>query len=1061
MNLPKLAVERPVFMSCVVILLLVLGVMAYSTMAVDLFPDVSFPFVIVTTPYQGASPEEIETQVSKPMEDEFSTIQGVKKVTSNNQEGYSVVMVQFNMDADVKDSEQQVKDHLSFVRTTLPKDIDEPIVRRLDPSALPVAQLSLSSTLPPAQAYDLADQVIKPQLAQVEGVGVINIQGGRKREIQVQLDRGLLNRFHISASQVATRIGMNGMNVPVGKVQVAGRDLLFRSVGQYEDLDRLRQTSVNFMGSDVSVPVERLGKVVDTVEDAQGYSFINGQSALIIQIVKQSKANTVAVVDALTKRISKINESLKGRPGSPRLDMFQDMAWYIRMNLQDVKFTILQGILLTILVVFLFLGSFRSTLITITALPVSLFGAFFLMNGVGFTLNMMTFLALSLAVGLLIDDAIVVRENIWRHIEEGTEPKKAAVEAALEVALAVVATSSVVIAVFMPISFLSGLVGQFFRQFGLTVCFAMSISLFEAMVMGPLLSAFWGKKRGKGFSLIDYLDHLFAPFLAKFGRFQDFLQEVYSKVIDACLKHRFLVILGAVLIFLCSLGLLPLMKVTFKPSADVGQFAVYLMADPATSLETMRDKTLEIEKLVRKHPEVALVADSIGGSTATGADQGSNKSNLYILMKPADQRHIDTAGLKEILRKELEPYTKELSPQVADYDPIMNQAPFTLNLIGEDYSVLAPYALQVVEKVKSIPGLADVQSTFNGGKPEFQAKLDPVKLKNLGVSGLEAGGELRTQVEGATPAKFRQGGLDYFIRVRLQEDQRNLQKEFPKVLVPNQNGNLVRLSDIADPVTTEGPSEIDRENRARYIQITGQLTPGGSLGNVLRDGKKILQSMQMPKGVSYEFVGQAEDFHDLLVNMAIAVGLAMLFTYMILASLYESPIFPFAIMLPIPMAMIGALAALYAGGLFIPYVNLSLFSMIAIIMLMGLVTKNSILLIDYTLQMMRKGMPRDEALKAAGRVRLRPILMTTFALIAGMLPVAMALTEIGKFRQSMGIAMEGGLISSLVLTLIIIPSSFGYVDDFRLWIRRISGEEEDDLAPKPDHPSVVSTDKPG
>ena len=832
----------------------------------------------------------------------------------------------------------------------------------------------------------------------------------------------------------------------MGKVQVGGRDLLFRSVGQYDDLDRLKQTSVNFMGSDVSVPVERLGHVVDTVEDAQGYSYINGQSTLVIQVVKQSKVNTVQVVDGLRKRIVRINESLKGQPGSPHLEMFQDMAWYIRMNLEDVKFTIFQGVILTILVVFLFLGSFRSTLITITALPVSLFGAFFLMNAVGFTLNMMTLLALSLAVGLLIDDAIVVRENIWRHIEEGAEPKKAAVEATLEVALAVVATSSVVIAVFMPIAFLNGMVGQFFRQFGLTVCFAMAISLFEAMVMGPMLSAFWGRKRGKGFSLIDTMDHYCAPFLNKFDRFQDILQEGYLGLITWCLRHRFWMVLAAVLVFLGSLALLPFMKIDFKPAADVGQFAVYLKAEPATSLESMRDKTLKIEALVRQHPEVQLVADTIGGSDATGADQGSNKSNLYILMKPSNQRKIGTAELKEILRKELEPYRQELNPQVSDFDPIMAQAPFTLNLVGEDYSVLAPFALQVVEKIKGIAGLADVQSTYNGGKPEFQAKLDPIKLKMLGVSGQEAGDELRTQVEGATPAKFRQGGLEYFIRVRLQEDQRNLQTEFPHVLVPNQNGNLVRLSDIAQPVTTEGPSEIDREDRARYVQITGQLATGGSLGNVLKDGRKILEGLQMPKGVSYEFVGQAEDFHDLLVNMGIAVGLAMLFTFMILASLYESPIFPLAIMMPIPLAMVGALAALWAGGLFIPYVNLSIFSMIAIIMLMGLVTKNSILLVDYTLQMMRKGYPRDEALKMAGKVRLRPILMTTFALIAGMLPVALALTEVGKFRQSMGIAMEGGLISSLFLTLIIIPSVFGYVDDFRLWLLRISGSE-DDLAP--------------
>ena len=410
------------------------------------------------------------------------------------------------------------------------------------------------------------------------------------------------------------------------------------------------------------------------------------------------------------------------------------------------------------------------------------------------------------------------------------------------------------------------------------------------------------------------------------------------------------------------------------------------------------------------------MADTIGGSDATGADQGSNKSNLYILMKPSNQRKIGTAELKEILRKELEPYRQELNPQVSDYDPVMAQAPFTLNLVGEDYSVLAPFALQVVEKIKGNAGLADVQSTYNGGKTRVPGKLDPIKLKMSGGVGIKRRGtSFAPRWKGPPRPSFGRAGWNISSACACRKTSATCKRNSRSVLVPNQNGNLVRLSDIAQPVTTEGPSEIDREDRARYVQITGQLATGGSLGNVLKDGRKILDGLQMPKGVSYEFVGQAEDFHDLLVNMVIAVGLAMLFTFMILASLYESPIFPLAIMMPIPLAMVGALAALSAGGLFIPYVNLSIFSMIAIIMLMGLVTKNSILLVDYTLQMMRKGMPRDEALKRRGKVRLRPILMTTFALIAGMLPVALALTEVGKFRQSMGIAMEGGLISSLVL----------------------------------------------
>ncbi|HUO58382.1 MAG TPA: efflux RND transporter permease subunit [bacterium] len=1032
MNLPKLAIERPVFISCVVILIMVLGLMAYSSLGVENFPDVSFPYIFVTTPYQGASPEEIETQISKPLEDELSTLQGVKKVSSINSEGFSSIFIQFTLETDAKDAEQRVRDRVSFVRPTLPKGVDEPVIQRYDPTGAAVALLSLTSSLSPADAFDLADQVIKPQLAQVPGVGVVNIQGGRKKEIRVELDRNQLNRYRISASQVADRIALNGTNIPVGKVSIEARDLLFRSVGQYDNLDRLRKTSVNFVGSDVSIPVERLGQVTESLEEPIGYTYVNGTPTLILEVFKQSKANTVSVVDAVNKRLEALNADLKTRPGSPALTSIRDAAKPVRLNLDDVKRTILQGIFLTVLVVFLFLGSFRSTLITVTSLPVSLLGAFILMNAENFTLNVMTLLALSLSVGLLIDDAIVVRENIWRHIEEGEEPKKAAVDGTLEVALAVVATSSVIIAVFFPIAFLHGTVGQFFKQFGLSVCFAMGISLFEAMVMGPMLSAYWARKKGSG-GFFDKVDDFLAPILTRFNRLQNFLEDRYAVLIDWCLRHRLWVVLGSIVLFFLSVGGLgPHIKSTFLPSADIGEFMTFYKAPPGTSLESMRDQVLKMDEIIRKHPEVALTSMTIGGMDSTGtARQDPNTGRIYVRLKPYTQRKNTTSDLKDMVRKELEPYKAQLKPQVADFSEFGDWAPFNLNLIGEDYAVLAPFAEQVVQKIKGIKGIADVQSTYDGGKPEFQAVLDPEKMKVLGVSGVEAGMDLRTQVEGATPAKFRQKGLEYDIRVRLKEDQRNIEKDFYSILVPNQNHNMVRLSDIAQPVTTEGPAKINRQNRARYVQISGQLGPGGALGNILNDAKAIMDSIQKPQGITYEFVGQAEDYADLGRSMVKAVFLAILFTFMILASLYESPILPFTIMMAIPLSIVGAFFALFVTGQ-----SLNIFSMISLVMLLGLVTKNSILLVDYTLQMIRKGMSREEALKHAGRVRLRPILMTTFALIAGMLPLALALTEVGKFRQSMGVAVEGGLISSLILTLIIVPSVFGYFDDFRLWLRR-------------------------
>jgi HAE1 family hydrophobic/amphiphilic exporter-1 len=661
-------------------------------------------------------------------------------------------------------------------------------------------------------------------------------------------------------------------------------------------------------------------------------------------------------------------------------------------------------------------------------------GAFFLMNSQGYTLNVMTLLALSLAVGLLIDDAIVVRENIWRHIEEGVEPKKAAVEGALEVALAVVATSSVIIAVFLPIAFLHGIVGQFFREFGLTVCFAMGISLFEAMVMGPLLSAYWARKSSRD----DKELPIIGPILKAFSRFQDFLEAKYAILIDWCLHNRKKVIFSAIALFIFAMvGLGPRIKFTFLPTSDVGEFVVLLKSAPGTSLEEMKTMTQDVAQVIQKHPEVVVLSGSIGGNDASGAAQGVNKARLYIRLNSYRDRKMTTSQMMAQVRKELEPFHGQMNPQVAEASAFGDQAPFNLNLVGDDYATLVPFANQVADKIRGVKDLADVQSTYDGGKPEFQAVLDPEKMKTYGVSGVDAGMELRTQVEGLVAAKLRQHGEDYDIRVRLQENQRDLEKEYTRILIPNQNHNMVRLSDVSSPVTTEGPARIDRQDRARYIMISGQLSPGGALGGAIDKAKEIMKSVKLPPGVHYEFVGQAQDLQDLLVSMLEAVGLAVLFTYMILASLYESPIIPFTIMLAIPLAVVGAFFALFIGQMIVPTLSLNIFSMIALIMLLGLVTKNSILLVDYTLQMMRKGIPRNEALKMAGKVRLRPILMTTFALIAGMLPVALALTEVSKFRQSMGVAIEGGLISSLLLTLVIVPSVFGYVDDVRLWFIKI------------------------
>ncbi|MEQ1877771.1 MAG: efflux RND transporter permease subunit, partial [Bdellovibrionia bacterium] len=501
MNLAQLSIKRPAFITAIVSLILVLGFMSMQRLGVDLFPNVTFPIVMISFPYPGAGPVEMETQVSKIVEEEVSTLSGVKTVRSINKEGIATIIAEFSLETDVKYAEQQIKDRMTAIKTKLPADVKEPIIRRMDPADQPIVIVALSAKMTPAELFDFAEQTVKPHFAQLAQVGLVEVIGGRKREIRVELDRKKLKSFEVSASQVSTRIQATGMNVPAGKISEAANETVFRTLGEFKTLQDIEEASVNFVGNDVSVRVRDLGKVVDGLTDEKSKAFNNGEAALFLMVFRQSGANTIAVADNVRKEVEKLNKDYAIKETVPKMAVVRDTAKFIRANVQDVKESIFFGITLTILVVFLFLGNARSTFITGMALPNSLLGAFILMAVAGFTINVMSLLALSLAVGLLIDDAIVVRENIFRHQEMGKDPETAALEGTKEVTLAVVATTLTVIAVFGPIGFLSGVVGQFFKQFGLTIVFAMLISLFDAMTVAPMLSAYLpakphGSKRG-------------------------------------------------------------------------------------------------------------------------------------------------------------------------------------------------------------------------------------------------------------------------------------------------------------------------------------------------------------------------------------------------------------------------------------------------------------------------------------------------------------------------------------------------------------------------------------
>lgn len=1022
MNLPALSIKRPIFITCIVLLMLILGFFSLKKMPVDMFPDVTFPVLFVQVTYPGASPLDLEKQVSKPIEDELGSIAGLKTLTSNNLDSVAMVILEFNLGTDIKEVEQEVRNRLGNIRRELPGDIDEPIVQRFDPADQPIVSLAVTTDLPAGEAYDVANETIKPRFERLQDVGKVDIFGGRKQEIHVLVDKKKLQDRKISMLQVSNKIVDTSRDIPIGKVENKKNEITLRTSGEFGSLKEIEEVNVSFVGSDKAVLVRDIGQVVRSLEDEKTIGRVGGKNALILSVYKQRGANTVAVADNIKENIAKVNTFLKEKKINAEVSLVRDTSRPIRLNVFDVMESITIGIILCVIVVFFFLGSARSTFITAMALPNSLLGGFVIMYSMGFTINLMTLLALSLAVGLLIDDAIVVRENIFRHLEMGKKPKDAALEGTKEVAMAVIATTLVVIAVFGPISFLQGIIGQFFMQFGLTIVFTMLISLFDAFTVAPMLSAYMAhpNEHTKGTGPIGRM-------LSAFDRFQTWLEDVYSKALEYTLDNPKKVLLGGTLIFFASMLTLAFIPKTFMPSPDNGEFAVNIEMPVGSSLYATSEFTKQVENIFDKDPVVDMVMTVVGT-----ANNESNKSSLFIRLVEANKRDIVTSDYKEEIRRKIKQFEDKAIVSIGDIDAVNSgEKPLNVTFTGDNLEELNVYTTKVVERLKKIPGLVDVDTNFRSGKPEYHVRFDRDRSEALGVSTITAGAELRNRTEGNEDAIYRENGIDYKIRVRFAEAFRDLRDQFNTTFVPNSNQNMIPLNRIAKGEEALGYSQINRQNKNRYVQVSANLSKGGALGNISAEVAEILKTeLKPPPGVDYKFQGQADDFNDLIANMLLAIFLGVTFIYLVLASLYESFITPFSILLALPLAMTGAFLALLLFGK-----TIDIFSLIGIVLLLGVVAKNSILLVDYTNQLLHEGLERKAALMKACRTRLRPILMTSLALIAGMVPIAIGLNEASAMRTSMGIAIIGGLISSTVLTLLIVPAAFGFIEDFKNWFR--------------------------
>ena len=1046
MSIATFSIKQPIVIISIVILILICGLLGIDRLGVDMYPDVDLPFIVVTTTYPGAGPEEIEEQISKKIEDEISCISGLKTVQSNNLEGISIIFSEFDFGSDIEFCEQQIRDKISKIRNDLPNDIDEPTVARWDIAKDPVVIIALTADLPDVDLYDLANEKIKPMIEQVPDVGSVVISGGTRREIQVELDRDKLNEYRIPASSVVDKLSQNGINVPAGRDEKGHEEKTVRSVGRYQNISEIENSVIFFSGDpNNSITVKSLGSVRDGAEDRTtlGYIFNSrdnktdvgkithgslieisdgneqaveqtdnfSRPALFISAYKQSGTNTVKVVDNVFGRLEKISTLIKDYPGKPQLVPIHDSAKFIRVNIEDVEISIVTGILLAMIIVYLFLGNIRSTFITGIAIPISLLGGFVLMYIMGFSINIMTLLALSLSVGLLIDDAIVVRENIFRKIEENMVPDKAAEMGTKEVMMAVIATTVTIIAVFFPIAFMQGHVGRFFKQFALTIVFVLIVSLFDSLTVAPMLSAYFSEKRGKR--------PAFLPFY--FEKFQRFLERVYVSVMNVALAHPGRIVLTASIMFILSLGSVAFIKTTFMQPPDDKEFKLSIELPSGTSLDGTREAAGKIEQVLRNISGIEKYAFIVGNS-----DKESNVAEFYITLVPERDRDFSNAEIKQHLRSVLIRDYISYKPVISEYT-IGDPYPFAVNIEGNNLDEMEKYSRDLITKLKEFPELTDVQTAFETGKPEYQVVLDKDMMANLGINSGMAGNELRYHIAGETVGKLYDRGYEYDIRVRLKKDQRDIRKGYESTRIPNINGMMVPLSIISKLTERHIPSQIIRENRKRIIQITANIATGQALGPAMERLDSIVKNeLKVPDGMSVRLTGDAENVEELMSDITMAIILSLIIIYLILSSLYGSFITPFTILIAILPALTGAFIALAVTGQ-----TLDMYSMIGIVMLMGIVTKNSILLVDYAVKYVREGMERKEAIFNAGKLRLRPILMTSFAMLAGTTPVALGIGEAAKGRMSMGIAIIGGIIFSTLLTLVVVPAIYSYVDTFR------------------------------
>jgi HAE1 family hydrophobic/amphiphilic exporter-1 len=1039
----RVSIGNPVMAVMVMLAFVVLGLFSYQRLSVDQFPNIDFPTVVIAMDYPGASPEIVESEVTKKVEEAVNTVAGISTLYSRSYEGTSVVIVEFNLDVDGRKAAEDVREKVALIRPLLRDEVKDPRISRFDPQSVPIFNVAVLSPDSKKSAQELttwASQVLLKKLENVRGVGSVSVVGGVSRQINLYVKPAALDALGISVDQVVAAVKSENQELPMGSIRSLEQERVVQINARLKRPEDFRDIVVARRGGN-AVKLWQLADVVDGPQEIDSLALYNGKRTVLLSVQKSQGENTIEVVDGLRKAL-KDAEAIT--PPGISVEVNRDNSRSIRVSVANVKRTLFEGAALTILIVFLFLNSWRSTVITGLTLPIALIGTFLFMYAFGFTINSITMMALSLCVGLLIDDAIVVRENIVRHVQMGKSAHQAALDGTNEIGLAVLATTLSIVAVFLPIGFMGGIVGKFFHEFGLTIVAAVLISMFVSFTLDPMLSSIWhdpqagrahSGTRREGPPLTLY-DKTIGRVTHLFERLTEALSRAYQRILGWSLKHKLATLLIAFTTFAGSFFIIPLLGAEFVPKADFSETQLNFYTPVGSSLELTEARAKQIDVALRELPEVQYTVTTINSGQAAGKIYGA----VYIRLVDRALRTRSIDQMTVPLRARLASIPGITITNIGVTD-LGGGKSLQFSVQGTDLAELERLSRLITPKLQAIPGLIDLDSTLKPDKPTvaINVKRDAASDVGLNVNALAT--SLRTMVAGATVGNWRApDGENYDVNVRLSPDSRVSISDLQRMPInvaaaADGSSRSVRLSQVADVSASTGPNQINRRDLNREINFDANAV-GRSAGDVSAEIKTMLDGIAWPPGYRYSFGGSTKNMTESFQYAVGALALAIVFIYMILASQFKSFLQPLALMSALPLTLIGVVLALLMFRS-----TLNMFSIIGIVMLMGLVTKNAILLIDFAIRSRAgdHGEPpreREDALLHAAQVRLRPILMTTLAMIFGMVPLAFALSEGSEQRAPMGQAVIGGVITSSLLTLVVVPVIYCYLDDFAAWARR-------------------------